>query len=59
MSFDYIKYVLPYRRRNQARGLNVFGHKRKDLHLRHWPELAGLSYNEYHRRYKALRKMMA
>lgn len=56
MNFDYIKYILPYRRRNQARGLDVFGHERKGRVRRSWPELAGLAYNEYHRRYKALTK---
>lgn len=56
--FSYLKYVLPRRRRLQALSLRVDGRPRVN---RLWPQLAGLdnASNEYHRRYKALRKEIA
>lgn len=58
MNFEYLKYILPYRRRNQARGLDVFGHARKGAVRRSWPQLAGLDSQgkEYHRIYMQLRR---
>jgi hypothetical protein len=55
MSFSYLKYVLPIRRRYQAAGLTVFGAPRRN---RKWPQLAGLKNSdpEYHRQYKRLTK---
>jgi len=42
--FHYLKYQLPYRRRNQARGLTYRGKPR--LRQAH-PELAGLDRRTY------------
>ena len=53
--FNYLAYVLPYRRRLQARGLTVLGRPRLN---RCRPELAGLPNHgaEYHRHYMRLRR---
>jgi hypothetical protein len=56
MSYEYLKYVLPMRRRYQALGRTVNNRQRKN---RVWPELAGLANGpEYHARYSLLRKRL-
>jgi hypothetical protein len=55
--FEYVKYVLPMRRRYQAAGLTVAGSPRRN---RRWPQLAGLDNHgpEYHRQYSRLRNSL-
>lgn len=55
MNFNYLKYVLPMRRRFQAMGRTVRNRPRIN---RRWPQLAGMdnASREYHRRYNQLRK---
>lgn len=48
MTLDYVKYVLPMRRRYQARGLTVWGKPRRDANKKRRPELSGLRGREYH-----------
>ncbi len=50
MTLEYLKYILPMRRRYQALGLRVDGKPRTGRWNRR-PELAGLDPKEYHRRY--------
>lgn len=51
MTFEYVKYVLPMRRRNQARGLTILGKRRATIAR---PQLAGLSGRSYHTEYMRL-----
>lgn len=53
MTFEYLKYVLPMRRRFQAMGRTVFNRPRTK---RKRPELRGLNLKDYHRLYMRIRR---
>jgi len=48
MNLEYVKYILPMRRRFQAMGRTVNNQPRRN---RARPQLWGLDTREYHRRY--------
>lgn len=53
MTFEYLKYVLPMRRRFQAMGRTVFNQPRTK---RPRPELHGLNLKDYRRLYQRIRR---
>lgn len=52
MTFEYQKYVLPMRRRNQAAGRTVFNKPRRNVER---PELRGLTGPAYIKAYREMR----
>ena len=55
MTFEYVKYVLPMRRRYQAQGLTVWGKPRRQRPLK-YPQLAGLDRRTYRRLWTCLQR---
>lgn len=55
MTFEYLKYVLPMRRRFQAMGRTVFNRPRIST-AKPRPQLRGLNLKDYRRLYMRIRR---